>query len=324
MHSISPGRLSLKAPRWSRDLPRHGQEVDTVQFDSLPPISELEQIAAFIAQNPHVELRAYGGYDGSIRDVDFLSLFPSIRRVSIDALFRLESLDGLRYLPDTLEELTLGRTRRRYSLKPIARFRGLRRLYLEGHTKDIEAIGDLTSVEDLTLRSITLPDLELLRGMTKLRALDIKLGGTRSLSPVAELGEIEYLELWMIRGFDDLAPVAEMRSLRYLFLQALSQVREMPDFGASDRLERVEIETLKNLKSLDGLASAPALRQLAFFDMPQLRWEHLACFERHRSLEEFNPGTRSAKRNRSLAERLGYRELGPTPTDLRYLRNGNF
>lgn len=65
---IEPARLDLRAPGWSGDLPRQGGELRTVQFQSLPPVSELERIGAFIERHPHVAIRAYGGYDGSISD----------------------------------------------------------------------------------------------------------------------------------------------------------------------------------------------------------------------------------------------------------------
>ncbi len=66
-------------------------------------------------------------------------------------------------------------------------------MYLEGQTKDIEVVSQLTS---LTLRSITLPNLALLQPLAQLRALDIN-------------GQLEYVELWMIRGFSDLAPAVD-------------------------------------------------------------------------------------------------------------------
>ena len=49
---VEPGRLTLRAPGWSRDLPRKGGELRIVQFDSLPPESELKRIGAFIERHP--------------------------------------------------------------------------------------------------------------------------------------------------------------------------------------------------------------------------------------------------------------------------------
>ena len=131
--------------------------------------------------------------------------------MSIDLRYHaLTSTDGLRYLSDDLEELGLGATKRRLDLAPLGRFTRLRRLGLEGHTKNIEVLSVLTYLEDLLLRSITLPNLSLLSPLRHLPRLTVKLGGTRDLGPIAEIGRIEYLEIWMVRGLSDLTPIAEM------------------------------------------------------------------------------------------------------------------
>jgi hypothetical protein len=50
-------------------------------------------------------------------------------------------------------------------------FRGCETLYVQRHTKDIEVIGSLSQIEDLTLRFITLPDLSILRALKRLHSL---------------------------------------------------------------------------------------------------------------------------------------------------------
>lgn len=159
-------------------------------------------------------LRAYGGYDGSIRSLDWLQHFPTLRRLQVDALHELEDITGLQYLPENLVELTLGRTRMRLSLSGLQRFAGLRRLFLEGHTKDIEVVSGLTELVDLTLRSITLPDLSLLLPLRALRALDLKLGGTRDLGLLPELPPLRYLQFWQVRGLTTSRPSARSAACR--------------------------------------------------------------------------------------------------------------
>jgi hypothetical protein len=320
---VESGRLMLRAPRWSRDLPRKPRDLRVVQFDSLPPERELERIGAFIERNPDVEIRAYGGYDGSITDVEFLRHFTAARRVSVDALFELRSLDGLRHLGDHLERLGLGQTRRRFSMAPLARFRALRVLFLEGHGKDIEAIGELRRLEDLTLRSLTLPDLELLRPLERLRSLDIKLGGTTDLRPLSEMRQIEYLELWMIKGFDDLSEISGLTQLRYLFLQALRRVTALPDLSRCARLERIHLETMKGLTDLRPLRTAPALTDLTLVDVPRLRWEHVEVLRDHPTLQRLRLGTGSIKRNKEYESRLGYPDTEAPSGELLRLSRGD-
>jgi hypothetical protein len=319
--SGAPGILQLSSPLKERHLP--GDGVQTAQFNSLLAEKELRLLAEWLGGHPKVELRAYGGYDGSWTDLEFLRFFPDVRRVSIDNRYTLESIDGIRFLSDQLESLTLGATRRTQSLAPLTRFAALRSLYVEGRVRDTDAIGELRALEHLTLRSITLPKLELLRPLSRLRTLDIKLGGTKDLRPLGDIGTIEYLELWMVKGLEDLSPISRLTSLRYLFLQALSRVAALPDFSRCERLERVHIEKLKSLSDLTPLLTARGLVDLAFVDMPQLRWEHVACLREHPTLTGMSLGTGSARRNAELSDGLG---LGPVPglsPELVLLRSGD-
>ena len=105
-------------------------------------------------------------------DLEFLRFFPTLRRFAADAMWdSLISLDGLRHLPTDLEELGIGATKVRLDLAVLSRFPELRWLFLEGQTKHLEVIAGLTQVDDLTLRSISMPDLSLLLPMTRLRSI---------------------------------------------------------------------------------------------------------------------------------------------------------
>ena len=177
-----------------------------VQFRTRLTDEDFGQLGEWFRAYPEMSLRAYGSYDHSITDLEFLRFFPTLRRFGADALWdSLTSLDGLRHLPADLEELGLGATKARLDLGVLARFGDLRWLFLEGQTKHLEVIGGLRNLYDLTLRSITMPDLSLLLPMRGLRSLDIKLGGTRDLGLLPRVGELWYLELWMIRGLTDIS-----------------------------------------------------------------------------------------------------------------------
>jgi Leucine-rich repeat (LRR) protein len=259
---------------------------EVVQFNSLPSEQDLLRLADLMERGPDVALRAYGGYDGTIDNLEFLRFFPHLMRFHADALPYREfnDIDGLRYLPENLVELTLGRTQRRFSLAPLGRFRSLRRLYLEGNHKDVEVISTLTMLDDLTLRSMTLPDLSILLPLRRLRSLDIKLGGTRDLGLLPELAPLAYLELWMIRGLEDISPIGELPSLQYLFLQDLSRIDRLPDMSRMICLRRIDIEGLKRLTDLSPLLSAPSLEELYLVKSAHLRPEHLECLVGHPTL----------------------------------------
>jgi hypothetical protein len=189
--TVEPVR-EVSAPLRPSDLTPLPPDCHTVQFSSRLSDGDMRLLADFLAGYPDVRLRVYGDYGGSIVNLDFLRYFPHPRRFSVDELFHLGDLDGIGHLSDGLEELTIGATRsRRFSLRALSRFHHLRTLYLERQQKDIEALGHLTALEDLTLRSITLPDLSALLPLERLRSHDIKLGGTSDLGLLPRIGRLE-------------------------------------------------------------------------------------------------------------------------------------
>lgn len=251
-----------------------------VQFRSLLTDADFARVATFLTDYPDVALRAYGNYDRSIRDLEFLRFFPRLRHFRTD-VWELEDIGGLHLLPADLQSLELGATKsRRFSLALLTRFTQLRTLFIESHTKDIEAIGRLGTLQDLTLRSITLPNLAILRPLHRLRSLDLKLGGTKDLRLLPEIGRLRYLELWMVKGLSDLDPVGAVLSLQYLFLQALRQVDHLPSLRAMSALRRVHIETLKGLRDLTPLCTAPTLEEVLLLNMGHLSVDDVRCLAR--------------------------------------------
>jgi internalin A len=275
-----------------------------VQFHSRLSDDDFRRLADFMTPHPDVCLRAYGSYDRSISDLDFLRHFPSHRSFQVD-VSDLRSIDGLGYLPTTVRDLGLGRTAARLSLAPLARFTELRRLYLEGHTKDIDVLGHLGTVTSLTLRSITLPDLTPLRPLTRLRAFELKLGGTRNLAALPDIGRLEYLEIWQVRGLNDLSPISGVVSLEWLALQSLKQVTALPDMTRLATLGKVYLTTMKGLRDLTPLAAAPALERVGLFDMGHLVVEDLDPLKNHPTLREVRLGLNSNRKNAAGQELLG-------------------
>jgi hypothetical protein len=278
----------------------------TVQFDRRLTDEDFRRLGEWFLPYPEMSLRAYGSYDHSITDLEFLRFFPTLRRFNGDALWdSLASLDGLRHLPPDLEELGIGATKAKLDLAVLARFPELTWLFLEGQTKHLEVISRLRKLDDLTLRSITMPDLALLTPLKRLRSLDLKLGGTRDLRLLPRVGELRYLELWMIRGLTDVSAVGELSTLRVLFLQALRQVDHLPDFRHATELRRVRLETMKGLRDLSPLATAPALERVELIDMRHLRPEDLAPLTGMPRLKAVTPGLGSHRKNQAAAAMLG-------------------
>ncbi len=268
-----------------------------VQFAS--PLDERDyvKLSRFVAEYPSVNFRAYGHVGFS--DLEFLRHFPFVRNFQAN-LWSLDNWDGLRHLPADLKFLGLGATKKTLSLGILSRFPDLEQLFLEGHHKDIGVVAGLKRLEEITLRSITLPDLSVLAGLEHLWSLDIKLGGTKNLALLPQLKSLKYLELWMVRGLDDVSPIASTISLQSIFLQALKRVEVVPALSALVHLRRLWIETMKGLRDLRPLSAAPFLEQFSAVDMGHLQPEAFRCFVGHPTLRYLNAGLGSLIRNNAV------------------------
>ena len=242
----------------------------------------------FCPVRPDVELRVYGHYSSEC-DLSFARLLPNVRHFAADCLMRstgvevlaeLRSLESLSLgifelidfsvlerLSPGLTSLSLGATRsKRPTLAPLSKFRSLRVLSLEGQSKDIEVLSELPELEDLTLRSITTPDLQYLGLLPKLWSLDIKLGGIRSFVGIEGKESIRYLELWQLRDLRSIDVVGTLPGLQNLFLQSLPHVESFPVLTGSIALRRIVVENLKGLRDLTALETAPVLEEFALLD----------------------------------------------------------
>lgn len=276
-----------------------------IQF--MAPLTEDEytRLARVMAGHPSVTLRIYEDREGRFHDLDFLRHFKGLRRFQFDLLWGLRDLSGLENLAPELELLSIGYLHGfRPALGFLHWFPRLRSLRLERHTREIEAVAELSELRELTLRSITLPDLALLKPLTRLLSLDLKLGGTRDLRHLPEIGRLRYFEAWMIRGLDDISSLAGVTTLQYLFLQTLKHVTALPEMNRLGALRRVHLETMSGIRDLGPLARAPALEQLALVEMPRLGPRDLQCLVGHPTLREVIAGFGSARKNRAAEELL--------------------
>ncbi len=299
-----PFHREIQTPVTADQLEPLDPRCQTVQFNSLLTDGDFQQLSKFMQQYPQVELRVYGNYDGKITNLAFLKHFPFIKQFSVE-IWQLDNLDGLAFLPSDLESLGLGQTKsKRHSLRFLERFPALKTLYIEGHTKDFATIRHLECLEDLTLRSITLPDLSDLTALHQLKSLDIKLGGTTNLELLPRIGRLRYLELWLIRGLTDIAPVAEVESLQYLFLQALKRVSRIPSLHKLVELRRLHVQTMKGLTDLSPICTAPSLEELVISDMAHLQTAAFRPFISHPTLKAASIGIGSRKKNEAVRDML--------------------
>ncbi len=231
-------------------------------------------------------------------DLSILEAFPGLRSFEVASL-RLRSLDGIEAVADTLESLSISDTLKKVKVDPLAGLGRLRHLYLDGHRSGIEVIAGLTGLEKLTLRSITLPDLSILLPLENLWYLDLKLGGTKDLALLQEVGKLRYLEIWRVRGLSDLSSLEFLPHLEELHLQSMSRVESLPSLAGASSLRRLSLDSMKGITDLRPVADAPGLEELLLVAMGHLEPADLECFVGHPSLAYAVFGLGSLTKNRA-------------------------
>ena len=256
--------------------------------DELPEVA-WRALADLVADRPEVELSIEAG-----DDLEALRWFPGLRRLGARSVW-LRSLDGLRHVHGSLERLTLGDTRRLVSLRPIeGTAASLRRLAMNGTWSDTDAISTLVGLERLGMGTI---DLEVLLPLTGLTRFECGLGTVRQLDLLPEVGRLELVELWRLRGAHDLTPLAGIRTLRYLLLASTRSITHLPSFAACPDLGWVSLAEMRGITDLRPVAEAPALEVLMLVGMPQLDATALRPLVGHPALRAGVWGLGSARRN---------------------------
>lgn len=338
-------RVGLSEPVSSHDIAtiRGDPDVRVVQFvEPAEPRTWSRLNAELLDVRPDVQVRVFGFYasecDLSVvsrlsnlrhfaadslrqaRNVDAVCEIPKLETLSI-GIYELTSFDFLSGVPSSLSRLALGPTRsKRPDLSVLRRFMDLRKLYVEGHQKNIEVLGELTALEDVTLRSVSTPGLEYLTSQPRLWSVDIKLGGIRDLAALAAVPALKYLEVWQVRGLADLSVISELVTLQNLLLQDLPRVVTLPSLENCRSLRRMVLQNLRGLADLSPLASAPALEELELVQGSNFAPEDLEPVLQNPTVRKVGAYFGSDRKNRAfeaLREKRGKEAFDRPPFDYR-------
>lgn len=327
MYSISmvnglSDRYELYRPLSKKEIInlRSNKSIKTLQFHKPLPVSFLKLLNEhFFNERNDVQFRVYGSYS-SDWDLSFLSIMNNVQHLAANSLWKAKGIESIVKIPilkslsigiydlksfeflndvsPEIEYIFLGRTEsKRPDLAPLSRFKSLNKIYLEGQKKNIEVLEELNKLENVTLRSITTPNLDYLIPLKKMWSLDIKLGGTKNLSSLEGLDNIKYLELWMIRGLDDISVISSLNELQYLFLQDLKNIIELPSFQELTQLRRIVLQNLKGLKDISSLGNAPALEEFLYIAANNLNPQDFIPLLRNPTLNNISIGFGSNKKN---------------------------
>jgi protein phosphatase 1 regulatory subunit 7 len=232
-------------------------------------------------------IRFYGHHSNKF-DCKFLQKIPEVKCLNIDCLQSADNLQilqelsnlkrlslGIYELQDTeilnanslknLTELIVTETKTKaLNLEYLRHYKKLKSLRIGGHTKNIDAVGELTELEFLSLNSVKKVPVNFINKLKKLKTLNFILGGRDNLNEIEE-NEIENLEIVWVRGFNDLSCVSNFTKLKTLKIEDEIQLTKIHFDKIFPDLTDLKILNCKTLESVTGLKNLPKLSSLTIY-----------------------------------------------------------
>jgi len=180
--------------------------------------------------------------------------------LSIFGLKETELLDAQNL--KQLSQLAIGPTKTKaVNLRYLQDYRRLTSLGICGHSKNIDAIGEISTLESLSLISLKKESISFVNKLKKLQKLRLMLGGRENLFEIEE-NEIRQLEVIRIRGFNDLGDLSRFKKLNTLFIEDNIQLLSIHLSSNFVHLEELCVYNCKSLQSISGLETLPGLKVL--------------------------------------------------------------
>jgi hypothetical protein len=285
MRATEPDKARLAALEAELEAGRNG----TLQWHAPPGSAELHEANRLCAKyGALLEVRFYGWYGlGGHFDAAIVREVPEVRRLSVDCLTSVANSDALAELP-CLENLHFGahqqsdgaflgklalerftrvslaaNRRKNFDLSPFGRCVAAERIFIEGHTRGIEALGDLPNLRELTLSGMpkTQP-LDVVNRIPNLRHFGLILGSRASIAELAH-SSLEKLAITWVRGLESVGDLGRFPALKELIVEDQLRIEEVDLSGAP--LERVRFTNCKKLAQLHGMDR-----------LSQLEWFHVS------------------------------------------------
>lgn len=233
------------------------------------------------------EVRFYGHYSSSF-DFNTLSKIPNVKSLYVDCLTKADNVKSIEELQNLqklslgvyelneteilnlpnlkgISELVIGDTKTKaFNLEYLKDYNNLKLLVIAGHSKNIEAVGELSNLEYLSFNSVKKVAIPFVNRLKKLKTLKFLLGGRENIQEIEE-NDIENLEIVWVRGFNDIRNIGNFRKLKTLLIEDNIQLQTVDFEKELPRLKDLKILNCKTLSSLTGLENLPSLHQLRIY-----------------------------------------------------------
>lgn len=164
-----------------------------------------------------------------------------------------------------LSELIVTETKTKaFNLDYLRDYKNLKLLIIGGHSKNIEAVGELENLEYLSFNSVKKTPVPFVNKLKKLRTLKFILGGRENIHEIGE-NEVENLEIVWVRGFNDISNISNFKKLKTLLIEDNIQLQAVHFDTELPYLNDLKILNCKTLSSLTGVEHLPSLHQLRIY-----------------------------------------------------------
>ena len=196
-------------------------------------------------------------------NTELLGQLAFLRRLSL-GIFELEDDDILRF-PNlrSLRHLAVSETKTKaIDLSHLSAFSSLEHLRIVGHTRGLEALQELPSLESLALSQIgKQTSLAFTNQIANLRSLSLLLGGRSSIAEIAA-PQLQRLEVCRVQGLAELGELSRFRELTWLSVSDQARVTGLGFSAPDSKLETLRIFNCKSLREVSGLENLPRLQDL--------------------------------------------------------------
>ncbi|MEP3227315.1 MAG: hypothetical protein ABJO01_15155 [Parasphingorhabdus sp.] len=304
------------------------EESDFNKWPIEPSVPYLKRLDAMCAKwGERLTVRFYAHY-GQIFDGSQLQNLPNIHSLSADSLDQANNLEAIAELKHLsrlhlgvfeqedkallsklpigqLRELTLSATNTKaLDLAPLGAATQLRKLYLDGHYKNIAVLGGLTGLEEFIFNAKTGLDLAFINGMTELKSLKFNLGGTKTIEEI-ELLHVQDMAFTETRGLCELGDMQRFPSLRRLLMQDQQHISQIKLGAANTALEHLWFYKCKKINALPGIEYCSSLKSLRWL-FTEINPASLALPDTLTHLHMLSGKRKSEAQEIAAIEELGY------------------
>ena len=248
-------------------------------------LSELNELCDRYGDN--FTIRFYGHHSNRF-NCKIVNKIPNVKSLCVDCLLKADHVEAITKL-NNLKKLVLGVYElNETEILSAPNFKNLTKLFISDtktkalnleylkvynqleylivckHTKNINAIGELKKLNQLSLNSISKVPIGFVNQIPNLKTLRIILGGRENIHEL-EGSTIEHLDLIWIRGFNNLSNISNFKNLKSLLVEDNIQLPSIHFDQTLTALKDIKILNCKTLASVTGLGSLPALNNLRIF-----------------------------------------------------------